>query len=266
MSASGWWPFGEDAVPPDERARKAWERADRRFDAQVEQRPWTTWALVVVLVVLHLAVGLDSRPRQAWWVKLGWPRPEPALVRWGAIDPGRIADGEAWRLVSYGFLHTDWLHLGLNALALWGLGRVVEAVFGPVRALWLFVVSVVGGGLLSLVGGGTVLVGASGGVFGLLGALVAFGLRRQSALSTSVREVFGWKLWPWILLNLLIGLALPFVNDKAHVGGLVAGALASLPLGDRITDATPRRPVSVALLVVLTVALAWAEGMVDVRG
>ncbi len=266
MSASGWWPGGPDAVPPDERAARAWQRADRRYDTQVAERPWTTWALVGVLVGVHLAVGLDSRPRQSVWVRLFWPRPENARVRWGAIEPERIADGELWRLVSYGFLHLDWLHLGLNALGLWGLGRVVEAVFGPVRALWLFVASVVGGGLLSLVGGGTVLVGASGGLFGLLGALVTFGLRRRAALSTSVREVFGWKLWPWIVLNLVIGLALPFVNDAAHIGGLLTGALAALPLGDRITDHGQRPGVSLGLLVVLTTVLAWAAGMVEVRG
>lgn len=266
MSASGWWPGGPDAVPPDAATARAWERADRRYDAQVEQRPWTTWALVGVLVALHVATGLDSRPKEGLLVRLFWPRPEPVRVRWGALAPERLADGELWRLVSYGFLHLDWLHLGLNALGLWGLGRVVEAVFGPVRALWLFVVSVVGGGLLSLLGGGTVLVGASGGLFGLLGALVAFGLLRRRALSSSLREVFGWRLWPWILLNLALGLLLPWVNDKAHVGGLLAGALAALALGDRVTEHAPRPAVSFGLLVVLTVVLAWAAGMVDVRG
>lgn len=265
MSASGWWPGGPDAVPPDIPTARAWERANQRYDRQVEQRPWTTWSLVGVLLVLHVLVGLDSRPRQAIWVRVLWPRPERARVRWGAIEPDRVADGELWRLVSHGFLHLDWLHFGLNGLGLWGLGRVVEAVFGPVRTLWIFVVSVIGGGLASLLGGGTIMVGASGGLFGLLGALVTFGLRRRALLSTSVREVFGWRLWPWILLNLVIGFAIPFVNDKAHIGGLLSGALAALPLGDRLTDHAPRPGVSVALLIVITVMLAWAAGMVGIR-
>jgi rhomboid protease GluP len=266
VSASGWWPGGADATPPDAVVGRAWRTAEARYDAQVEQRPWTTWALVALLALVHVASAFDSRPRQEWWVKVFWPRPEAARVRWGAVAPDRVADGELWRLVSHGFLHLDWLHLGLNAFGLWGLGRVVEAVFGPVRALWLFVVSVAGGGLLSLAGGGTVLVGASGGLFGLLGALVTFGLRRRADLSTSLREVFGWRLWPWIVLNLAIGVLLPFVNDKAHVGGLVTGALAALPLGDRVTHHAPRPAVSVGLLVVITAVLAWAVGMAEVRG
>jgi membrane associated rhomboid family serine protease len=243
------------------------ERVYRRFEARFRNIPTTTTALLVVLTALHVADGLDSRPRYAWWAKLLFARPEAALVRWGARDGRAVEDGEVWRLLSYGFLHWDWGHLALNGLALWGLGRFLEAIFGPVRFLWLFVVSIVGGGLFSQTADRDVVsAGASGGIFGLLGALVVFGVLRRASLPDELRALFGWKLWPWILLNLGVGLLLPFIDNRAHVGGLVAGSLAVLPLGDHITsNRVPNPTVSIVIMLMLTVLLSGAAGMVMLR-
>lgn len=243
------------------------ERVFRRFEARFSHLPVTTIGLLAVLLTIHIADGLDSRPRWAWWARIALARPEAALIRWGARDGQSVEDGEVWRLVSYGFLHWDWGHLALNGLALWGLGRFLEAIFGPVRFLWLFVVSVVGGGLLSQTAARDVVsAGASGGIFGLLGALVMFGVLRRATLPDELRALFGWKLWPWILLNLGVGVLLPFIDNRAHVGGLIAGSLAVLPLGDHIThNRAPGAAVGVVMLIVLTIVLTWSAAMVWLR-
>ncbi|MDP2305128.1 MAG: rhomboid family intramembrane serine protease [Pseudomonadota bacterium] len=295
---------GEGALPmPPQPA--SWDRAERRFDFYVEARPVATYALVGTLLAIHLAIGVAGPSRLVWWFRLFGPRAEGRLLGWGARGGAAVADGEAWRLVSYGFLHWDVVHLLVNALALFGLGRLGEVVFGPVRVYWLFLVSVVGGGLLSQTAGPSVVsAGASGGLFGLLGALVAFGLARRAQMGPSLADLFVRRLAPWLVLNLGAGVLLPYayraitwvlamaytaalptlrplvhglpgriafgdgpsLDNRAHLGGLVAGAVCALLLGDRITDNHARTPSgTVAMALTLTVTLAWAAGMVALR-
>ncbi len=288
--------------PPPDR----WDRAERRFDFYVEGRHVATWVLVGGLVAMHLAVGLTSPAVYAWPFRLLGPRAEAHMLAWGARGGEAVADGELWRLVSYGFLHWDLTHLVVNGVALFGLGRLAEVVWGPVRLYWLFLASVVGGGLLSQTAGPEVVsAGASGGLFGLLGALVTFGVTRRAQMGPSLADLFVRRLWPWLAVNLGAGLLLPYVyrgvgwvlarayveilptlrplarglpahidlgegpslDNRAHLGGLVAGALFAVFLGDRITDNRALRPgATIAMAVTMTVVLSWAAGMVSLRG
>ncbi|MDP2317666.1 MAG: rhomboid family intramembrane serine protease [Pseudomonadota bacterium] len=290
---------------PGRAAPGPWDRAEDRFDFHVERRPRATYVLLGALVAIHLAVGALGPARFAWWFRLFGPRAEGRMLRWGARGGAEVADGELWRFVSYGFLHWDVIHLLVNGLALYGLGRLAEVVYGPVRFYWLFVVSVVGGGLLSQTAGvGVVSAGASGGLFGLFGALVTFGLARRAKMGPSLADLFVRRLAPWLVLNLAVGLLLPVLyqgvtgllamayvhvvpalgtlarglparvdfgagpslDNRAHIGGLLAGALCALLLGDRITDNhAPRAAATVAMALTMTVVLTWAAGMVGAR-
>jgi rhomboid protease GluP len=244
---------------PLERLR-AWRRAEHRLEVYVSLRPTLTVALLASLVFVHVVTGLAGGGDV--WARIFGMRSEAVMLRFGAREGRHVIHGEVWRLLASGFLHWDVTHLFMNGLALWGLGRLCEAVFGPVRFLWLFLMSVLGGALLSQTGALQVVsAGASGGIFGLLGGLAVFGLRRRDALSPGLREMFGKRLWPWIALNLGIGIALPFIDNRAHVGGLVAGAVCGGLLGDRITDngqgsrrATITLAVASAMLLVVTAA------------
>ncbi len=212
-------------------------RASRRFERWLDHRPLATRALLLGLAGVYLWTGFAQRGHVPLWARLLGIRREAVMLRFGARDGERVADGEAWRLLTHGFLHWDASHLLMNGLALWGLGRLAEAVFGPARFLWCFLLSVLGGGLLSQTGPIEVVsAGASGGVFGLLGALVVFGWRRRPWMPTEMRHLFGRRLWPWILVNLAIGLLLPFVDNRAHIGGLLAGAVCGAVFTDRVTD------------------------------
>lgn len=175
---------------------------------------------------------------------------------------GRHVDevgAEPWRLFSCMFVHGGPLHLGLNLMALYFLGRLCEPLYGKARFLFLFLMSGLAGSVLSWVGGVPMSVGASGAIFGLLGAAVVFGLLQGRRLPSNLRRVFGRRLIPIVLLNLVIGLA-PFlaIDNLGHLGGLIGGMAVAALLGDKvIPSSTQHRLVGPAMLAVSLPILAW---------
>jgi rhomboid protease GluP len=146
----------------------------------------------------------------------------------------KVDGGELWRLVSCVFLHGDGLHLLLNGLALFALGRLCESLYGSARFAWLFVLSGMCGAAFSWLGGNTTSVGASGGIFGLMGAAMVFGWRYQAQLPPHMSHFLRRSLLPWVVLNLVIGLLIPFIDNLGHIGGLVGGAVLGTFIGNRV--------------------------------
>jgi membrane associated rhomboid family serine protease len=149
------------------------------------------------------------------------------LVDLGATVPILVAQGQYWRLITATFLHAGILHLALNAYALWLFGAVVERNFGKARFVAIYFVSGFLGSVASytfspITGEGlvTVGVGASGAIVGLLGAFVAYNFRRRHTILG--RANLQWAVII-IAINAVIGQAFPGVDNKAHLGGLVAG-------------------------------------------
>jgi rhomboid protease GluP len=140
----------------------------------------------------------------------------------GALIPALVAKGEAWRLVSSVFLHSGIVHLGFNMLSLYFLGSFVEEAFGRGRFLALYLLSGVSGGLAYLYFGGfnAPAVGASGAIFGLLGGVLGYAVRRGT---------FSWQnplirqLLILLALNLYLGFSIPNISNTAHLGGLAGG-------------------------------------------
>ncbi|MED5372487.1 MAG: rhomboid family intramembrane serine protease [Myxococcota bacterium] len=211
-------------------------RVGERFEQHLRRLPPVTTALVAACVVLHLATGgVDWATGQANWAQaIVGQRSAGTLLLFGAREHGMVASGEYWRLLSCIFLHGDGLHILLNGLALFGLGRLCEAVWGGLRMAAIFLFAGLCGSLLSQAGGTELSVGASGGVFGLLGAGVVFGLRAKDALPPGLRRVFGRGLAPWIVINLAIGLFVPRIDNLGHLGGLFGGVLIAPLLADRV--------------------------------
>ncbi len=222
------------------------EAALDAFGQGLRRLPPVTTTLCLLLLLIHLFVGwLDFATGQFSFLgSLVWARTVESL----AIAGGRISDavaiGQTWRLVTCVLLHADWFHFGLNTLALFGLGRIAEAIFGRARLLLLFVASGVGGSVLSQLGPTSMSVGASGAVFGLMGACMAFGFRHREVLPVDLRRLLVRGLTPWVVLNLVIGFTVPRIDNLGHIGGLVTGAVVALLVRDRIVPGDPAQSPS----------------------
>ena len=147
-----------------------------------------------------------------------------ALVKNAVYDngaPAGVAHGEWWRLITAAFLHYGPLHLGLNMLALYWYGPVLEQIIGRWRYLLLYLVSGLAGSAGALyVSPNEITVGASGAIFGVLGALLV--LERRGMIQS------GGQILGLIVLNLLFTVAVPGISIGGHIGGLLGGCLLML--------------------------------------
>lgn len=212
--------------------------------------PLVTIGLLVIIGLAHILAGLVgfSEGRITLAGILVGDRPTSTLVFMGAMFSPKVAMGEVWRLVSCLFLHGDGTHILLNGIALYGLGRLCESVYGPLRFLWLFLVAGMSGATLSFLGGNVASVGASGSIFGLMGACIVFGYRYRLVLPPHIGELFRKKLLPWVGLNLVIGLLIPFIDNLGHLGGLIGGAAFAMVVSNRIIPAEPNRMLTRAMM------------------
>ena len=156
------------------------------------------------------------------------------LIGAGALEPALVTDnGEYWRVVTGGFLHGSAFHIAVNMYSLWALGPFVEAMAGARRMAAIYGASLVGSGLAVayLAGPHDVTVGASGAIFGLFGAIFAFGLRLGPTGMALIRANLGI-----LALNLFITFTSPGISRWGHVGGLVVGFVVALVVF------TPPRP------------------------
>ena len=180
----------------------------------------------------------------------------------GALIPALVAEGQAWRLVSSVFLHSGFVHLGLNMLSLYFLGSFVEVTFGRGRFLALYALSGLSGGIAYLYFGGfdSPAVGASGAIFGLLGGVLGYALRRGS---------FSWQnpvirqLLILLAINLWIGLSIPNVSNTAHMGGLAGGFVFGYLVAPSVYSRKTLRALSPVLIVLGIEALllvVWLLG------
>ncbi len=147
----------------------------------------------------------------------------PVLER-GALFGPFVAEGEWWRLFSGAFLHAGLFHLGMNMLLLWFLSQELEPALGRLRFAVLYVVSLLGGSLAVMVIDPLApTVGASGAVFGLMGALIVLQLRaKQNPWQSGIGGL--------VAINLVLTFVIPGISIGGHVGGLLAGAAAGYVL------------------------------------
>jgi membrane associated rhomboid family serine protease len=145
------------------------------------------------------------------------------LTDWGELSRFRIASGDWWTLLTSGFLHRGPFHLLANMLALWILGTMLEPAIGRWRFGLIYFVSLFCGSLGVLLLSFDESAGASGAVFGLMGAAAVLARSRGLNLMES-------GLGLWLGLNLLITFTIPKISIGGHLGGLVGGTLAALML------------------------------------
>ena len=196
------------------RARRRPTLSTRTLSMRSEQ-PFVTWSLVTVNVVVYL-ISI-SRP--------GGTVNSPSfffLTKWALIGPA-VANGDWWRLITAAFLHASLLHLGLNMLGLVWLGAPVERYLGHVPYLALYLVAGLAGSAGALVTTPVGLtVGASGAIFGILGAMLIIEYQATGQLAG--------QAFTLIVINLLFSFTVNGISIGGHIGGLIGGIAAALAL------------------------------------
>jgi rhomboid protease GluP len=206
-----------------------------------------TFGLIGACVAVYLAVAIAGQG-------YGYPlnvglvtQPSEVLAR-GALVPAAVAGGQVWLLLSSMFLHSGFIHLALNMLSLYFLGSFVEQAFGMGRFLSLYLTSGLAGGVAYLYFGAfdTPAVGASGAIFGLLGGVFGYSVRRGT---------FSWQsplirqLLILTALNLYIGFSVPNISNTAHIGGLVGGAAFGWLTAPTVYSGKPLRAATPTVIV-----------------
>jgi len=164
--------------------------------------------------------------------------------------------GAWWTLFTAIYLHGSLLHILFNVLWIRQLGPAVEEVYGPARLVIVFTVSGVLGFVVSNALGVPFTVGASGSIFGLLGALVAYGRRRGGAFGAMVLRQYG----QWALVMFLLGFFMSGVNNLAHAGGFAGGLGAGLVLSfsERRDESALERALATGLIALTVLSFALA--------
>jgi rhomboid protease GluP len=155
------------------------------------------------------------------------------LLALGAnFSPLVLGAHQYWRLVASMFLHIGWVHLLVNGWALLQLGGLFELLLGSGKMLLVYFVSGIAGSLASVVFTRSLSAGASGAIFGLMGALIAFLLKRRQFLTPQAKALLS-QLVGWAAVNVFLGFSIQGIDNAAHLGGCAAGFLLGLGLRER---------------------------------
>lgn len=208
----------------------------RRVDLErrMGRVPPVTLATLVLLAVIFVGE-----------VRLGALDSKESIIAMGALARDRVVAGEYWRLLTAPLLHGGAEHLIGNGIALYILGMVCEAAFGPMQFVVLYVLSGLAGSLVSIVMTPGPSVGASGAIFGLQGAAIVLLRRERERLLVRDRRV-GFVLLIWAIYSIAGGLTDPFLDNGAHIGGALGGALIASRLHPVVLSPLPAERAAAA--------------------
>jgi membrane associated rhomboid family serine protease len=224
--------------------------------AAVGGRPWITPALVLANTATFITMAVATGD-------LGAFAPS-TILDWGANYGPLTVNGQWWRLFSALFVHFNVLHLSLNVWALWGVGCLAERLYGRWAFAFIYFTT---GGLASLTSiawdPSHSSVGASGAIFGVLGAFLAFLSRNRHSVPAAIVRAHWRSTLAFVLFNLLSGGLQQGIDNAAHVGGLISGAVIGwilarpLSIGQRSRFPALRSAVAAAFVVAVVLAAQW---------
>ena len=189
--------------------------AEKIFSYKV---PIVTYIIMAICIVLFIMMEVLS----------GGSTNSLTLLKYGANLDVLVKEGEYYRLFTCMFLHIGIMHLACNMYSLYVVGREVESLFGKIKYIIIYVLSGIFGSIMSIAfTHNTISAGASGAIFGLLGALLYFGIHYRTYLGDAIKR----SLIPIIVINLLIGFFSEGIDLAAHIGGLVGGVLVAMMVG-----------------------------------
>lgn len=220
-----------------------------RFARAVLDRPYK---FTIILLVANVFIFILMWQTSGQGFSMVNALPNEVLVPFGAkVNHYIQVRHEWWRFVTPMFLHVNLLHLLVNMYSLWIVGPYVEKLYGSAKFVVFWVLTGIAGVVASYltvrpgISGGPLVrfifkaadepsAGASGALFGLVGVLFVFGIKYRHELPEGFKRAFGTGLLPMILMNLFIGYVMRgFIDNAAHLGGLVSGALLALVIDYR---------------------------------
>lgn len=224
--------------------RKNIDSSEKINDLFSPKKPIVTYLLIAIMsVVLILMYTYGSGGIDSMSVR--------TLYDFG----GLIKNGSWIRLISSIFLHIGFIHFLMNVWSLNILGKQVENFFGHVKTFIIFLYSGIVGNLLSLIlmDNNTISAGASGAIFGFMGALLYFSLNQRTYMGEALKN----QILPVIIVNLLVGFMVPGINIYAHIGGLVGGIIISTFLGIKYKTSKFEKVNGFIASTILVIVLAY---------
>ena len=214
-----------------------------------DKGPYITYALIAINVLLYLIPILLDKYEY--------------IINAFCVYGPSIRAGEYYRLITGIFLHGSLIHLFFNAYALYVIGSQIENYFGRIKYLIIYLFSGLMGAIFSMIFGGNIAsIGASGAIFGLMGALLYFGYHYRVYLGNVLKT----QLIPLIIFNLFLGFILNGVDNFAHIGGLIGGVLIAKAIGVKDKSTTFDIVNGWILTIIFTAVILYIAFIYSVRG
>jgi rhomboid protease GluP len=232
---------------------------DRELEARLKSLtpiPWITYTLAAVnILIWGVAIFLGSGIMQT---------PTEQLLQWGGNAASEVQRGEWWRMLTATFLHGGIMHLSMNMIGLLSIGIIVERIYGHRQFALIYFAAGLMGSALSLhhSAQSAVSVGASGAIFGLMGALFVGVYQHRKQLPSTFSKNMISSAGIFILYSLLNGFSKQGIDNAAHIGGLIGGATLAFMLPERfnmehyIATWKKQAALGITLSVLATIGLA----------
>ena len=221
----------------NEHNRKDASRIEQVFKDKI---PYITYFLIALNVIFYVVPILLGDYQ---WI-----------LNSGCVHGPSIRGGQYYRLLTGMFLHGSIFHIFFNCYALYIIGSQIESFMGKTKYIIIYLFSGIMGSLFSMTfGGATASIGASGAIFGLMGALLYFGYYYRVYLGNVLKS----QIIPLILFNLVLGFIIPGVDNFGHIGGLVGGLLITRALGVKDKTTTFEKGNGWIMALIFTIFIVY---------
>jgi rhomboid protease GluP len=230
---------------------------ERKFQEQLEgltKYTWCVYAIIGINVLIWLATLL-------WGASIS-NTPSDKLLLWGGNAASEVQRGEWWRMLSATFLHASLMHVAMNMIVLYSFGTMVERLYGHRLFVLIYLGSALTGSALSLHYSAqhAVSVGASGAVFGIIGAMLVATYQHKDFIPADMRKRLLGNLLFYIPYALFQGFTTAGIDNAAHIGGLIAGSAIAFILPERLNkedfEQHWKQRAVIALAVTMTAVFA----------
>ena len=219
----------------DDINKKNEEDAKMNEDVFKMKKPYVTYVLLAINIIVFILSFFYN------------------VIPLFAVNRTAIVNGEYYRLITGTFLHNSILHLAFNCYALYIIGMQLESFLGRWKYLVVYLLSGLAGSMLSIFFSNAYSIGASEAIFGMLGSLTYFGYHYRVYLDSVVKS----QIIPLIVLNLLLGFAFAYVDNWAHIGGLIGGVLSTMAVGIKYKSTRFEKVNGVILYLIYTLFLGY---------